>query len=161
MRRSAKDRSRVKTVAIALWISAAVAFLIWTQAGVDATEIPVQDQCQGNVQSLYEALRRFDAGGLEAVPRSLGSSFWKAIAERESTMPALECPCAKRSGSKRSVHYRGPVKPWSELPETAVILADVPDNHPDGMWILQKNGEIRFAPVTTPAYQRALAETRE
>jgi hypothetical protein len=123
-------------------------------------EISVEDHCLGNVRLLFDALRRYEAGG-ETAPEVLGGAFWRRVADRECVSTALCCPAAQQAGLKRNSCYRGPSKRWSLLSDSAIVLADLPGNHEGGLTLLRKNGEILFALVGSPLYDQALAETRE
>jgi DNA-directed RNA polymerase subunit RPC12/RpoP len=128
--------------------------------GGESVSAPTDELCRGNLRSLYDALRRYEQRP-EGLPKSVGKEFWIEIAGKESVPTAVECPAVDRKGAGRTSDFRGPARPWAQLPPGAVVAADLPDNHRDGMNVLLKNGEIEFAPVGSPLHQRALEETRD
>lgn len=112
-----------------------------------------EERCAGNVHLLREALQRVQSGN-QRMPSSVGSEFWKDLAALPSASPALRCPL---DGSK----YRGPARPWDQLEDDAVILADLESAHPGGGTVLYKNGAVRPVAKGSPLYRLVVDATRE
>lgn len=115
--------------------------------------ITPEERCAGNLHLLREAVKKLQAAG-QRMPSSVGSEFWKDLAALPSASPALRCPL---DGSR----YRGPARPWDQLEDDAVILADMEGGHPGGGTVLYKNGTVRPVAKGSPLYRLVLDATRE
>jgi DNA-directed RNA polymerase subunit RPC12/RpoP len=140
-------------------LACAVGAVVFFRSG-EAVSAPADELCRGNLRSLYDALRRYEQRP-EGLPKSLGKEFWIEIAGKESVPGAVECPGVDRKAAGRNSDFRGPTRPWAQLADSAVVAADLPDNHRGGMNVLLKSGVIEFAPSGSPLHLRALAETRD
>lgn len=151
-------RRRVILAACLAWTAGAAVFLVRGAAGPPAVIDP-GEECRGNLLTLHAAYLRVQASK-EGLPRDLGADFWAAIVRRENLGEGLRCGAGRPLDRRLVATYRGPRVPVDKLPPDGVIACDRDEVHPEGVWVLAKDGRVTFAPREGEEHARALRETR-
>jgi len=140
-----------------LWAAAALGWTGWWFLNLPPTVASPHEACRQNLRSLHSLLA-LSAGDGKGLPKETGAKFWSAIVKTDAGSALAGCPSWIQLGTGG---YRGPSRPFVELPPEGILACDPVGPHPDGLNLLLKNGEVRFAPRGSPDYDRALRETRE
>lgn len=150
--------SKVALLGGIAWIVTATGFSVWHLS--ETCPAPSdEEECAENLRDHFEAILRLQRAG-EAIPRATGRAFWDLVREREHVGTPPGCSAARRHGGGTST-YRGPARPFEELPDTGVLACDREGIHPTDARILFKNGTVISVPRGSPEYARALRETAD
>jgi hypothetical protein len=154
------DRRKVVLLGLVLALGVVIAGVVFFFSGGDASapDLAPDEACRRHLILLDFARQEYEASH-HAHPASLGSQFWLDVVAERGGPARLKCP--GNPGKGRVSDYRGPGKPYKDLPSDGILAATYPGDHPGGLNLLLKNGTVLLAAPDSDLHKRALAETKE
>jgi hypothetical protein len=110
-----------------------------------------QSACESNLKQLWLLLgvNSDKAGeGKKVLPKETGKAFWLSLTKTNPPVltrdhyEVLICPSLIESTSLGTTSYYGPLTDANKLENSDIIGCCADGNHPDGIIILRKNGDI-------------------
>jgi hypothetical protein len=157
---SGPDRRKVVLLGLVLTLGVVIVGVVYFFSGSDSAipDLPPDEACQRHMLLLDAALQEYVAAH-HGPPTALGSQFWVEVVAERGGSSRLRCP--GKPGKGRVSDYRGPAKPYKDLPNDGILAATYAGDHSDGIHVLLKNGTVLAAAPDTDLHKRALAETKK